>query len=107
MKKKPVNQEILLVTSTTFAGREWHEKDGGSNSHKSRDEQLEEACWNGLLEEMLPGLIERAASGNRLFLWQIIRCSAFLEIDLSEIPVSRDSRFSVNPHNFLPLAFWN
>jgi len=106
MKTKTINQEILLMTTTTFACRDWCEKDVQSSKVLSA-EQLEEACWNGLLEELLPGIIEKSATGKKLFLRQIIQCSSFLEIDLCESPVRIDNTFSVNPYLFLPVVSWN
>ena len=47
MKTKTVNQEILLMTTTTFSQREWSVKDTRSNKPLTPNDQLEEACWNG------------------------------------------------------------
>lgn len=69
---KTINQEILLMTATTFAQRERYEKDAQGNKALSVTEQLEEACWNGLLNELLPGMIEKSTSGKNLLRWQII-----------------------------------
>lgn len=107
MKTTTVNQEILLMTTTTFAGREWHEKNVPGSKASPAVEQLAEACWNGLLDELLPGIIERSFSGKKLLLWQIIQCSSFLEIDLCESPVQVDYKLSINPYLFLPGAFQN
>jgi hypothetical protein len=107
MKTKLVNQEILLMTDTTFACGDWCEKDMQSSKALSAQEQLEEACWNGLLEELLPGIIKKSASGKKLFLRQIIQCSSFLEIDLCESPVQGDDTLSVNPYLFLPIVSYN
>ena len=101
MKTKIVNQEILLMTTTTFAHREWCEKDVQRSKALSANEQLEEACWNGLLDELLPGIIEKSTSGKRLLLWQITQCSSFLEIELCESPVHMDNALSINPYFFL------
>jgi hypothetical protein len=103
MKTKIVNQEILLMTTTTFASREWCEKDVQGSKASSAGEQLEEACWNGLLDELLPGIIEKSASGKKLLLWQIIPCGSFLEIELCESPVHVDNALSINPYRFLPM----
>ena len=61
MKTKTINQEILLMTTTTFACRDWCEKDVQSSKVLSA-EQLEEACWNGLLEELLPSYRKKVIS---------------------------------------------
>ena len=101
MKTKAITQEILLMTASSLARREWCETDASANKFASPLEQLQEACWNGLLDALLPGIIEKSPSGKKLFLWQIIPCNSFLEIDLCESPVPSESRLSVNPHFFL------
>ena len=101
MKTKTFNQEILLMTNTTFARREWCEKSQNNGSQASAIDQLEEACWNGMLESLLPGMMERTASGRRLFLWQVIPYNSFLEIELCESPFDGEIELSVNPYLFL------
>ena len=54
MKTAPIQQEILLMTGTKFSAREWAEKNVEDQNKLSATEQLEDACWNGLLHEMLP-----------------------------------------------------
>lgn len=107
MKTRITNQEILLMTGTTLAQREWSEKNRQSNKSLSAEEQLKEACWNGLLDELLPGIIRKSTSGKKLLLWQIVQCSSFLEIDLCESPVATDKRLSINPYLFLSLMSYN
>ena len=101
MKTKTFNQEILLMTDSTFARRDWCEKNSNNNSNASGIEHLEEACWNGMLENLLPGILKRSASGRKLFLWQIIPYNSFLEIDLCESPFEGNTELSINPYLFL------
>ena len=107
MKTKTVRQEILLITTTTFLQKKWCEKDPQQSKTAPVNEQLEEACWNGLLEELLPGIIERSASGKKLFLWQVIQCNSFLEIDLGESPGQTDNELSLNPYFLLNIISCN
>ena len=98
MNTHTIQQEILLFTNTTFSQRQWCQKDNtGKNSYFTNREQLEDACWNGLLHEMLPEIIE---PGHNLFLWQIRMGSSFLELELSEYPIETDSAFSIDPYIF-------
>ena len=101
MKTKTFNQEILLMTNTTFARGEWCEKSQNNGSQASAIDQLEEACWNGMLESLLPGIMERTASGRRLFLSHVIPYNSFLEIELCESPFDGEIELSVNPYLFL------
>ena len=108
MKTKSTQQEILLMTNTSFSQRQLCEKDiPESNKYFSRTEQLEDACWNGLLDEMLPGIIEKSSSGKRLHLRQIRPAKSFLEIELCEYPLQIEQEFSIDPYAFLPIAFYS
>ena len=100
METKTLQQEILLFTTTSFSQREWSERvdNKESRSPYSASEKLQEACWNGLLSEMLPGVIE----SEKFFIWKIQEANNFLCVDLSEAPSSLDMHFSINPYEFLP-----
>jgi hypothetical protein len=108
MKTSTIQQEILLVTTSTFSNRELCEK--GNSGHKqsqSNIEQLEEACWNGLLDEWLPEIIAKPVDGKRLYLWHIRHGETFLQIELSELPLSVDKPFSIDTNFFLPALIMN
>ena len=95
------------MTASTFAHKEWCERDLQNNKRASTDEQLEEACWNGLLNELLPGIIVKSSTGKNLLLWQIIQYRSFLEIDLCESSLCTDHVHSMNPYLFLPVMICN
>jgi hypothetical protein len=98
-----LQQEILLLTGTTFSHRQLHEndpKDDGNNLSES--EKLEEACWSGLLDELLPEII----TNKKLYLWQIADSEFSLQIELSEYP-SKQKQFSINPYYFLKTMKYN
>jgi hypothetical protein len=102
MKARSIQQEILLMTGTKFAAKEWAEKNVEDNKKLSPSEQLEEACWNGLLADMLPEVVEKGKEGKSLFLWHIRHCNSFLEIDLGESSPLIESEFSIDPYFFIP-----
>jgi hypothetical protein len=102
MKTKSIQQEILLLTGSHFATKEWAEKNVQEKSKLSAIEKLEDACWNGLLDEMLPGMIEKTAKGKKLFLHNIRECESFLEIDLSESSIEIEGQHSIDPYYFVP-----
>ena len=92
-----LQQEILLLTGTTFSQRQLCENDAKDDSnHLSESEKLEEACWTGLLDELLPEII----TNKKLYIWQIGDTEFSLQIELSEYP-SREKWSSINPHYFL------
>lgn len=102
MKTRPTQQEILLMTGTKFSEREWAEKLVEDKNKLTASEKLEDACWNGMLDEMLPELIQKSDQGKRLFLWQIRHCRSFLEIELSDAPTVIEREFSIDPYFFVP-----
>jgi hypothetical protein len=98
MKTKNMQQEILLFTMSTLAQREWCGKDASNKeSFFFSHDQLENACWNGLLYEMIPGIMQEK---RKFFLWQINPGKFFLSIELGEQPVSIDRIFSIDPYLF-------
>jgi len=92
-----LQQEILLLTGTSFSQRQFCDRDGTNDSKGLPDcERLEKACWDGLLDEMLPEI----AANKKLHIWQIGDTEASLQIELSEYP-STQKEFSINPYYFL------
>ena len=108
MKKYYTQQEILLVTGTTFTSGELCKKDDAcQDGHLTANERLEEACWNGLVQAMLPEISLQTANGGILCIWEIKEAGSFLELDLGEIPAAIDKHFSITPHNFLCTQSYN
>ena len=55
MKTKSTQQEVLLITGTRFSSRQCQDKkDAGNPNRLTDNEMLEDACWNGLIQSMLP-----------------------------------------------------
>ena len=104
MEANSTQQEILLLTGTKFSSRHYLEKDDDNQHHLTEREQLEEACWNGLLKDMLPEICEQD-SENKLYMWQVWKTNSFIEIQLGEIPGEKENRFSIDPYSFLPEYF--
>ncbi|MBS1932931.1 MAG: hypothetical protein JST96_02960 [Bacteroidetes bacterium] len=66
-------------------------------------EQLEDACMNGLLYEILPGMINKTRMGKRLLIWQAKRKTGCLEMELGEMNYCEiDYPFSISPNYFMP-----
>lgn len=102
MAKKYVQVEVLLITGTRFLTENWVKKeDNPANRNLSESEQLQEACWNGLLETMLPEVWIKPPNDGILYLWDIKEAESFLEIRLSEVPLPIGGRESITPHSFL------
>lgn len=103
MKTNSTQQEILLLTGTTFSKRELSEKISGRKNNFSEKEQLEDACWNGLLPEMLPEVYLHTGENKKLFLWKIKQGKSFLDLELGDIVEETDKQFSIDPYSFLHL----
>jgi len=76
-------------------------KDDPGKDRFTEKEQLEEACWNGLLQEMLPEAYPTPADAGILYLWQIREAAFFLELEIGEFPAAIDKFYSIDPYSFL------
>lgn len=102
MKTYSTHQEILLMTGTSFSSREIQENnDTPGKKNLSEIERLEEACWNGLIQEMLPEIVTRSASDKDLYLWEVKEGSSFLELQYGDTPAESEAQFSIDPYAFL------
>jgi hypothetical protein len=108
MTKTYVQVEVLLMTGTSFLATNWIKKDNNPTDRPlSEIEQLQEACWNGLLETMLPEVWINPANDGILHLWDIKEADSFLELKLGEIPLNIGRRLSITPHSFLSFQVYN
>ena len=102
MKTQSTQQEILLITSSSFASRQWIERDETPQSKNLTErEKLEDACWNGLLRSMLPEIFGTEENGKFLALWQIREANSFLDLELGEYPEPIMKEHSLNPYIFI------
>ncbi|MEI6949709.1 hypothetical protein V9K67_21155 [Paraflavisolibacter sp. H34] len=108
MQTNALHQEILLVTTSSLSRRQLTHKDAAAGRKPATpSEQLEEACWNGLLEELLPEVMVKPALGKRLYVWHIRQGRGLLRIALGEYPLAVDKYTSINPDFFLSEMFPN
>ena len=103
MEINSTQQEILLVTGTSFtSGKFCETSDGFSYYNLSEKEKLEVACWNGLLPEMLPEIFNQHAPNKKLYLWEIREGASFIGLELGEHYKEFEKRFSLDPYSFIP-----
>ena len=101
-------QEILLMTNTSFARKQWCIKEDLKEYKQLLIvDQLEEACWNGLLDEMLPGIVEEACNDKHLFMWDIKHQEDCVAIELGQYPEDIQVVYSIDPDNFLGIKNYN
>ena len=102
MKKQHVHQEVLVSTRTTLAKKVLFETND-SNKNATAVEKFEEACWNGLLNEMFSELMPYNLSQlEKIFIWGIRAGKSYLLVDLADAHVIIDSLLSIDPFLFLP-----
>ena len=106
--KNSTQQEVLLITGTTFSSSQLSKKDDSAKFNNLTDiEQLEEACWNGLLQELLPEIFDKSIAERKSYLWQIKEGKSFLELEWAEFPEKKDDFFSIDPYVFLKAENYN
>jgi hypothetical protein len=96
--------EILLMKGTTFSKREWCGDNAVYNStnYLTREQMLEEAsCWSGLLNELVPEILNNQDENEKLFLWLIRQGQAFVQLELCREPLIIEREFSLDPYLFL------
>lgn len=103
------NQEILLFTNTCFSNRELCNLDSNNNRPEtnSYSEELEKACWAGMLFEMLPELTTYSISGCKMFIWNILTANNYLLVNQGSYPHPVENETSVDPHLFLGSVQFN
>jgi hypothetical protein len=108
MARNYVQVEVLLITGTSFVAANCVNKDDNpADRLHSEIEQLQEACWNGSLETMLPEVWIKPPNEGILYLWDIKEARHFLELVLSEVPLPIDRLLSIVPHSFLAFQTYN
>jgi len=93
-------QEVILITGSRFANRQHLEKDA-EQSRGNQDEKFREACWNGMLKEMLPEIFLMADEPSKLFLWQMREAQHVLALQMAEFPIEVDKVNSIDPYCFI------
>ena len=101
-----IQQEILLMVNSNFTKQLLHKDTCDEKTSYLIAEQLEDACWNGMLEDMLPGIIEKN-DGTKLFLWHVKHNNDCIELELGEYPQQSDLFYTINPRGFLMAKNFN
>jgi hypothetical protein len=94
--------EILLFTHAVFSSKQFCGKcEDSEEFHNRKCADLECACWNGRLQEVLPELYADAASGEGLVLWKIFCADHFLDLEYGNLTQKNNFSQSINPYLFL------
>ena len=99
----PTNRhhEILLIANTSLAYKQ-HTSTGENSRDKklSTIEELEKACWNGILHEMFPEILGSFYPDCGSFLQQVLTGKNFLYINIGASPMIDDHDTSIDPYFF-------
>jgi hypothetical protein len=99
MKPQHVHQEVLIFTNTTFSQKALSRKNS-SNKNSSAIEELEEAFWDGLLNELVPEIMPSTLHP-KMVIWGVHAGKFYLLIDLADSPGITESILSIDPHLLL------
>jgi hypothetical protein len=109
MARLSTQQEVILVNGTGFANRQYCENNPPNNgkNYLSQHEKLKEACWNGMLKEIMPELFFMFTPDVKLYLWQMRECENLLTLEMSEQPTEVDFYTSIDPYSFMEIQEYN
>ena len=97
MKLQHVHQEVLIFTNTALSQALCRKNSSSTNS--SAMEELEEAFWDGLLNEMVPEIMP-STRHPKMVIWGVHAGKFYLLIDLADSPGITESILSIDPHLF-------
>ena len=108
MKPTNTHHEILLLANTSLANKQLSSNEENSRENRpSPIEELEKACWNGILHEMFPEILGSVYPKCQSFLWQVLTGKNFLCINIGAYPVAADQDASIDPYFFMMNACEN
>ena len=101
MKKTSHHHEILLIANTSLANKQLTStRESGTDRKVSALEELEDACWNGILHEMFPEILGSSYPNCEGFLQQVLTGKNFVYINIGASPVIADHDTSIDPYFF-------
>lgn len=95
MKPQHVHQEVLIFKNTTLSRNALCRKNS-SDRNNSAIEDLEEALWDGLLNELIPEMMP-SIWDIKIVIWGVYAGEFYLLIDLADSPGNTESIFSIDP----------
>src|SRR5688572_25505949 len=98
MTPQHVHQEVLIFTTTSLTQRSLYRKNSNKKD-RSAIEELEEAFWDGLLNELAPEIMP--STDIKLVIWAVYAGEFYLRIDLADSPAIPESIYSIDPNLLL------
>ncbi|MEO6537359.1 MAG: hypothetical protein ABIT07_04930 [Ferruginibacter sp.] len=107
MKNNFTHQEILLMANSHFSAREYSLKNEAENGPGlTPKEKLAEACWNGLITQILPE-INLTVDNKPLTIWEVSEGREAFYLKLGEIDIVPEAAFTLNPYRFIARGMLN
>jgi len=107
MKNNFTIQEILLITNTTFSSKEYIEKNPQEpGSNPTPKEKLVQACWNGMVNEMLPE-ISIKKNNKPLTIWGLGKGEHLLYLQMGDVDAVPTTDTTLNPYIFMENVLLN
>ena len=108
MKTTIIHHEILLFTGTSLASKQLADtRETNDGKTYSAIEELEKACWNGIIHEMFPEILSSLYHKCECFLWNVLSGKNFLYINIGPNPVTAEHDTSIDPYFFMMTACEN
>ena len=102
MKPTNTHHEILLIANTSLANKHLAGNEApGRDNRPASIEELEKACWNGILHDMFPEILNTIYPKCQSFLWKVLTGKNFLCINLGAYPVPAEHDGSIDPYFFM------
>jgi hypothetical protein len=99
MKHEIIQHELLLFTGNGFSQRQFCPRDENDKSRKlSPMEELEKACWDGILFELFPEIVGNFSIKCESFIWHIMSGKNYLRICLGPTPASIKNETAIDPY---------
>ena len=102
MKQTSRHHEILLVTNTNLTSKQFvNRAETNNDGNLPPNEELERACWNGVLYEMFPEILGNTCSKDNSVLWHMSTGKNFLYVSIGPDPLAAEHDSSIDPYFFL------
>ena len=102
MKQKSIHHEILLITGTELVSKQLADIERNCPGKEfSVIEELEKACWNGIVFEMFPEILGSLYPKCESFLWHVLTGKNFLYINIGPNRVTAAYDTSIDPYFFM------
>jgi len=108
MKKTSIHHEILLFTCTSLANKQLTDvRENTNEKMNSPMEELEKACWNGIIYEIFPEILSSFYPNYECFMWHVLTGKNFLYASAGGSPVMTEQESSIDPYLFMMNACEN